>query len=598
INHMIEDRDHRTWLATERFGLVELLRNAHGLSYKIHPILENPEAVLFLRAIIEDDRGYLWLSSDKGIFRYDKSSSTSEQFTMENGLQANQFSFGACIQTSDGTILFGGSKGYTYFNPMQIGENVLPQNVEITNFRIFDKEVPITPDGILQQNISETRDITLKYNQNTIGFEFSELDFTGTGHNSYCYMLEGFDQEWFTNRLETSVRYTNLSPGSYRFVVYPVQNNQCIKEKGSSLAITVLSPWWQKWWVRTSEFIMIALIVIGTIHFRIKTIKERNLRLEQTVANRTNELALQKEETEQKNSALQDTLNHLKQTQSKLVQSEKLASLGVLTAGIAHEINNPINFINGSINAIDDNIKDLQAFDTIMNESWEKIITATKNGDIQDNKNLIDELNNLRIQEKDKIQYDFLVREQAKLLKTIHNGIERTSTIIKGLQIFSHNEEKKFQSYEIHKIIESSITLLLHKHKNRIEMIREYTNNQMVDCMPGKISQVIVNILDNAIHSIQKNGKITIKTTRMENDNFQISISDTGKGIPKEVQSKIFDPFFTTKDVGTGTGLGLSISKGIMDSHHATIQFETSDQGTTFFIQMPIHQKNDSLAEA
>ncbi|MDH5605167.1 MAG: hypothetical protein OEY51_14550, partial [Cyclobacteriaceae bacterium] len=137
INHIIEDRESRTWMASERFGLVELIKGEKGLSYNIVQILDDPAEILLLRSIEEDEKGFLWLSSDKGIFRFDKKTMKAEHFTMENGLQANQFSFGASLKARDGTIYFGGNNGYSFFDPSKIMNTPDIQNIEITKFTLF-----------------------------------------------------------------------------------------------------------------------------------------------------------------------------------------------------------------------------------------------------------------------------------------------------------------------------------------------------------------------------------------------------------------------------------------------------------------------------
>lgn len=582
INHMLEDSEHRIWMATERFGLVELLEDNGNYSYKKMPLLEDD--VLFARAIVEDDDGHLWLSSNKGVFKFDKNTLKSQHFTTENGLHGNQFSFGSCLKSKDGTIYFGGTTGYSYFNPSHIDNKVDTKNIEITSFTIFDNEVPISSDGVLKQSILETSEITLNYDQTTIGFEFAELNFTGTSEKHFCYILEDFDKDWFTNRVETSVRYTNLSPGKYTFIVKPSKNNQCLDENARLLSIVVLPPWWATWWFKALMWLVAALTIWMIIKKRTANLHSQKTKLEIKIQDRTiqvrqqnEELLATNEELTATNDQLVETMHYLEETQDKLVKSEKMASLGVLTAGIAHEINNPINFVYAGANSLEDNLAKV-----------EQIVEAHNNIDENNYKKKMAEIEEMKIE----IQLNKLMRIINRTIANIKDGAERVSEIVKGLNIFSSIGNDILIKSDIHKSLDRSLVLLNHKYSEKAKIEKNYGEFPMVDCYPNKLEQVFINILSNASDAIDKNGRISVATKISNKDGkeyAQISIKDNGQGMTEQIKKRIFEPFYTTKEVGSGTGLGLAISHGIIENHKGFIEVESKlGKGTTFNIYIPI----------
>lgn len=279
---------------------------------------------------------------------------------------------------------------------------------------------------------------------------------------------------------------------------------------------------------------------------------------------------------------LQNTLENLKQAQAKLVQAEKLASVGQLTAGIAHEINNPINFISGGIDSLVINLKEIRE---IM-DAYEQVTPENATEKLSS----ISEL-------KEKNDYVLAVGEVDKLIDSIKEGTKRTTEIVSGLRTFSRLDEDVLKMADIHEGVDSTLVLLRNKYKQRIEIIKEYGNIPQIECYPGKLNQLFMNILSNAIDAIEGKGRIYITTSVQANESLadgamlSISIKDTGKGMSEKTRDRIFEPFFTTKEVGKGTGLGLSIVKGIIEKHNGTIEvLSQKDKGSEFLIRIPVKQ--------
>ena len=264
-------------------------------------------------------------------------------------------------------------------------------------------------------------------------------------------------------------------------------------------------------------------------------------------------LAKQKEEISQQHLQLQETHAQLQQAQLHLVQSEKMASLGQLTAGIAHEINNPINFVSGSISPMR---KDCSELKTAIERVKELV-----GGPSQD-KLLRQQIH--QVFQEEALDDNF--SEMESLLDGIEEGAQRTSKIVAGLRSFSRLDEGSWKQIDLHEGLDATVGLLQHRMKGKIRLKCDYEDIPPVFCLPGDINQVFYHILINAIEAIEEEGEILIQT-RMEQRRVQITIRDSGPGIPSALQEKIFDPFFTTKAVGKGTGLGLSIAFGIIQHH-------------------------------
>ena len=308
-----------------------------------------------------------------------------------------------------------------------------------------------------------------------------------------------------------------------------------------------------------------------------RIIREQNVVLEQKVAERT---AALKESNEELNTTLED----LKQAQSQLVDSEKMASLGQLTAGIAHEINNPINFVTSNVAPLKRDVSLL--FDII--EKLEEIGLSEVAKQIKESQ--INEY-------KDEVEFDYLRIEITHLLKGIAEGSSRTAEIVKGLRIFSRVDEDDLKKADINEGLESTLIIVNNLLNNKITVSKEYGNLPLIECYPGKLNQVFLNIITNAIHAIEKKhgdeptGELKI-ITYVDEENVYIKLKDNGTGMDENTKRKIFEPFFTTKEVGEGTGLGMSIAYNTIKKHNGQIILNSAlGEGTEFILELPVLHK-------
>jgi signal transduction histidine kinase len=278
--------------------------------------------------------------------------------------------------------------------------------------------------------------------------------------------------------------------------------------------------------------------------------------------------------------ALEQTLKELQQTQTRLIQSEKMSGLGQLVAGVAHEINNPVNFISGNIQYLDDYARELLLFLQLYQRHYPAPVPEIQ-------------------AQMEEIDLDFLQQDMTKLLASMTMGVDRIKNIVASLRTFSRMDEADYKQVDIHEGIESTLLILQHRMKASgsyagITVLQEYGAIPPVECFAGQLNQVFMNILSNAIDALAEVSDATIRITTgwSGNDAVSIRIADNGSGIPEAVRSRIFDPFFTTKPIGKGTGLGLSISYQIItERHRGTLEcISTPGAGTTFLITIPLLQ--------
>ncbi|MFZ2305748.1 MAG: bacteriohemerythrin [Rhodoferax sp.] len=310
-------------------------------------------------------------------------------------------------------------------------------------------------------------------------------------------------------------------------------------------------------------------------------VRTAKVELEARVEARTHELAAANAELQTERKALVETIGRLEQAQEQLLQSEKMAAVGQLAAGVAHEINNPVGFVSSNIGSLSGYVA--QMFELIA--AYEKACTGMPAA-------LRAPLDAVR----DKVEIDYLRQDVPDLLRETKEGLVRVKRIVNDLRDFSHVDTARWEPADINQTLESALNVAWNEVKYKADVVKELAPLPPVTCNSTQVSQVFVNLLVNAAQSIQGHGKITLRTG-VSDAAVWIEISDTGCGMPEEVQRRIFEPFYTTKPVGKGTGLGLSISWEIVKRHDGTIHVcSLLGEGTTFRITLPlVHAaRNDS----
>ena len=315
------------------------------------------------------------------------------------------------------------------------------------------------------------------------------------------------------------------------------------------------------------------LLIERSLDLMSKELTEANAGLRMELAERQHtELALHNERAAQR--AL---ISKLENAHSQLLQSEKMASIGQLAAGVAHEINNPIGFVYSNLGTLEKYVQD--TFRLI--ELYE-----------QAEKTIADPEILLQLQAaKKKMDLAFLKTDLRALMDESKDGITRVKKIVQNLKDFSHADASdEWVMSDLHSGLDSTLSIVNNEIKYKAEVVKEYGDIPAIECLPSQLNQVFMNLLVNAAHAITEHGSITIRTGR-EGDEVWVDIADSGQGIPPDNLQKIFDPFFTTKPIGKGTGLGLSVSYGIVQKHHGRMEVQSEvGKGSTFRVSLPVKQ--------
>ncbi|MFT4926922.1 MAG: ligand-binding sensor domain-containing protein/signal transduction histidine kinase [Phenylobacterium sp.] len=581
INTIVEDSQGTLWIGTKG-GLNKLNSDGKGFNhYREKEGLANDNVY----GIVEDNIGNLWLSTNKGLSRFHLASATFRNFDANDGLQSNEFNQNAYFKCASGELFFGGINGFNRFYPHNIKDNQRLPNIVLTDFLLANQSVPINPQSAkaardaqeqsqqptfaLPGAIDSLRTLVLDYQQNLISFEFTALDFTNPQKNQYAWQLEGQDKDWIlTDSKKRWATYTNLRPGRYTLRIKASNSQGYWNKQGKSLNIIVLPAPWETWWAYSFYALCLTALMYSYVHAQRRKIRyelKLNAQLESQVLERTARLEQKNHEVEQKNHQIIDT-------QQQLVQAEKMAALGTLTAGIAHEINNPTNFAHLSTQNLQ---IDLGRFERFLfklaeDDADQKILNSFK------------------------AHFEPLHRH----LDTIKTGTERIKVIVQDLRAFTQLDSAEQKTVKITDLLQSTVNLVHTQYLKITEITTDFDAHPQLLCYPAQLNQVFMNLIVNACDAIKSqqqhqaspvHGQITISCQMLENT-VEISVKDNGGGMSDETKNKLFEPFYTTKDVGEGTGLGLSIAFGIVQKHGGEFIVESQlGVGSTFTVLLACH---------
>jgi ligand-binding sensor domain-containing protein/signal transduction histidine kinase len=496
---------------------------------------------------LEDAWGRLWISTNKGLSCFDPAANTFRNYDVSDGLPSNEFNHNAYCKTADGRMYFGTVNGLVGFHPDSLQQNTFIPPIALTGFSVFNKPA----DG-LPVSISEARELTVRYDQNVLTFQFTALNFSHPEKNQYKYRLEGFDKAWIEAGSRREATYTNLDPGEYTFRVVGSNNDGVWNEQERAVRLIITPPWWRTWWAFSAygiAFIGLAFVSVFTLQReqRRELLQEQERRETALLINKNVELStanteisrqtqmVQEANTElnEKNITLIETLDNLRRTQKQLVQAEKMASLGTLVAGVAHELNTPIGVA-------------VTAASTLQERTRTFVKSFTSGG--------------LKKSELDA----FIKNAQIGADLTLRN-LERAADLVQSFKKVAvdqtSDERRRFKLGAYLREISTSLQPMLKATQHRIEI--SFAEDVELDSYPGAFSQIITNFVQNSVkHGFDgfADAGVMCVEVRRSGQSVVLEYSDNGRGIPSEVLPRIFDPFFTTKPGEQGgTGLGLHV---------------------------------------
>ena len=513
-----------------------------------------PEVVF---SFMEDNHGRIWMIVSSGILIYDPQDGTMTKLDESDGIIESPIKI---EQSADGSVLVFGSHGISRINEADIVINTRPVFPALTKILVNNKipavgsaKVTNTDDFTIPLEAAVLQELTLDYLHNNFTLEFSAMEMTAPEKNLYKYKLEGYDNDWIeTNFKDRTATYTNLPSGTYTFRVKASNHQGVWSNNERTLKVIILPPPWRTWWAYSIYLLSFLVALRAFSKWRERNIQREKENLEIKVEERTYEL---------------------KSTQAQLIQSEKMASLGELTAGIAHEIQNPLNFVNNFSDVNSELIAEMRT--EIEKGNYDEVKALAK--DVEENEQKIN-----------------------------HHG-KRAGDIVKSMLQHSRAGSGVKEPTNINRLADEYLRLAYHglraKDKSFSAIMKTDFDETIgtINIIPQDIGRVILNLVTNAFHAVIERQKNTPTvsggqpyeptvsvSTKSSGDYVFVFVRDNGNGIPEKVINKIFQPFFTTKPTGQGTGLGLSLSYDIVKAHGGELKVETKEgEGATFSIRLP-----------
>ena len=517
--------------------------------------------------ILEDNRGNLWIGTNKGLARFNPSTRSFKNFDVTDGIQSNEFKWNARWKSRSGRLYFGGNNGFNEFFPDSVKEKPYAPPIVLTDFKLFNKSVHIgdrtSGEPILKADITESREITLPYDQSVISFDFASLNYISPEKKEYQYRMEGFDKNWNNVGTRHTATYTNLDPGEYTFSVRGLDSNGEWSKKVVSLQLNIIPPFWQTGMFRGMSFFLIVGSAFAVYTIRMRRIQVQRMSLERQVKERTEEVVRQKDDLLTQSEYLQDANDTLVMQRAEIVSQREEAenakaeaeqankAKSIFLATMSHEIRTPMNGIIGMAS----------------------LLSETK-----------------------------LTHEQQEYTETIQNCGEGLLGVINDILDFSKIESGKMElenkDFDLRGCVEDVLDVFGSKaSKAGLDLVYQLDYNVPPQLIGDslRLRQILINLVGNSV-KFTHHGEVFVGVHLLHPDSHRddnttctlgFEVRDTGIGIPEDKVARLFKAFSqvdssTTRKYG-GTGLGLVISEKLVGLMGGAISVKSQPgKGTTF----------------
>jgi signal transduction histidine kinase len=538
--------------------------------------------------VLHDDEGHLWVATNGGLARVAPDSTGSaldvRVYGVDRGVQSRQFNAGAAYRSPRGELAFGGINGFNLFTPGDFRDSPFAPRVVITDCLVEGASRVEAQGAVLMAPA-----LDLPHDRNDLTFRFVGLHYGRPAQNRYRVRLDGHDDAWHDVGTQRVQSYANLPPGRYTFRVLASNGDGewAPDSAAAALAVVIAPPFWDTLWFRVFGGLALVGLAATAYRWRVAQIARRNRELEALVAERTEALRAQTQALaeqhaalEAKNDELERTLAQLRTTQSQLVHAEKLASLGRLTAGVAHEIKNPLNFVNNFALLSEELTAELRA----------ELAAAAHRPVAEAMEWLLPILDDLAL----------------NAVKIAEHG-RRADGIVRAMLLHARGSAGEREPTELHGLLDESLDLAVHGAGRGgdgvpVAVERDYDPAVgVVSVNRQAVGRVVLNLLDNALYAVRERAsragvgyapRVVLRTRREADgaagERVRIEVEDNGPGFSEAVRARLFEPFFTTKPTGQGTGLGLSLAHDIVRGHGGTIAVRSAEgEGAVFTVTLP-----------
>jgi signal transduction histidine kinase/ligand-binding sensor domain-containing protein len=595
VRGLLTDRSGQLWVTTGK-GLARLqsLEGQRAGFEHVSALAGQPGRFLGSNPL-QDGQGRIWVEA----FMYDPVTRKMLELTKADGFDVGTNWIGSYAATRDGLLLHGGSQGLIVIDPARFRPWSYQPPLMVTELKI---------DG--QQVIPDTRpdtlpaSLTLLPGQRSFSLEFSALDFSAPKANRYAYRLQGYDKDWIaTDSEHRSANYGNLRPGQYVLQVRGSNRSGEWSAQQLAIAVKVLPAFWQASWFLALALLALCASLWGAWRWHLARLQARSQALQALIEQRTAEALAAHAEAraahdeaqaahDEAQAAHDEALaaqqqltleRQLEEARQQMLQQEKMAALGTLTAGVAHEINNPTNFTHVAAQIQRINLDKFESFLTaLMSDDPDPALIA---------------------------EFGKHFEELRANIGIMLEGTGRIQTIIKDLRAFSRRDQAEKKSLHLSECLRSTLNLVRINWNEQVEFITEIIDDPLYECWPPLLNQVFLNLMVNGCHAIAMKQRsqatpvrghlwlrLRVQTeekadaqTEGKTRTLVVEVEDDGCGIEPHVRERILEPFFTTKDLDSGTGLGLSITNGIIGQHNGSLTIaSTPGAGSCFAIHLPL----------